>query len=102
MSTTSLLAAASSSSAAGFLGVDWSSIAEVCVVTLVATVAIVTIFSVGLRLLSIGSPDDGGEIAGHGALTSWPASATLGGYVCVGIGGAAVLYGIYLVVPLFH
>lgn len=101
MSTSSLIAAASSPSG-GFLNVDWSSIAEVCIVTLVATVAIVTVFSVGLRLLSIGSPDDGGEIAGHGTLAARPAAATLGGYVCVGIGAAAVLYGVYLVVPLFH
>ncbi|GAA4663548.1 hypothetical protein [Frondihabitans cladoniiphilus] len=102
--STSLLAAAAAAStpATGFLGVNWSSIAEVCIVTLVATVVIVTVFSVGLRLLSIGSPDDGGETATAGTLSSRPVGATLLGYLCVGVGGAAVLYGIYLVVPLFH
>lgn len=98
--STDILAAAAEP-VTGFLGVDWSSIAEVCAVTLIATVAIVTIFSVGLRLLAVGSADDGGETA-SGSLAARPLPATLGGYLCVGIGAAAVLYGIYLVVPLFH
>jgi hypothetical protein len=99
--STNLLAAAAEP-VTGFLGVDWSSIAEVCIVTLIATVAIVTIFSIGLRLLSVGSADDGGETATAGTLAARPLPATLGGYLCVGVGAAAVLYGIYLVVPLFH
>jgi hypothetical protein len=103
MNSTLVAAAAPAVPGAGeFLGVDWSSIAVVCIVTLVATVAVVTIFSIGLRLLSIGSADDGGDVATAGAISSRPIGATLGGYLCVGVGAAAVLYGIYLVVPLFH
>jgi hypothetical protein len=88
--------------AKGFLGVDWSSIAEVCIVTLIATVAIVTIFSIGLRLLSIGAADDGGDTAAAVAVSPRPLAAALVGYLCVGVSGAAVLYGIYLVIPAFH
>ncbi|AMM21965.1 hypothetical protein AX769_19720 [Frondihabitans sp. PAMC 28766] len=102
MSTLLLAAAAAPAPVTGFLGVNWSSIAEVCIVTLVATVGIVVIFSIGLRLLSIGSPDDGGDLAASGAITRRPVAATAVGYLCVAIGGAAVLYGIYLVIPLFH
>ncbi|MCU1529290.1 MAG: hypothetical protein JWP75_3053 [Frondihabitans sp.] len=99
MSTVLLAAAAPATPGTGeFLGVDWSSIAFVCIVTLIATVAIVTIFSVGLRLLSLGSADD----AGAGVISARPVGATLLGYLCVGVSGLAVLYGIYLVVPLFH
>jgi hypothetical protein len=103
MSTSLAAAAAPAVPGAGeFLGVDWSSIAYVCIVTLVATVAVVLIFSIGLRLLSIGSADDGGDVASSGAVTARPMGATLLGYLCVGVSAAAVLYGIYLVVPLFH
>jgi hypothetical protein len=92
--------AAAGGSSSGFLGVDWGSIALVSVTALVATVVIVTVFSLGLRLLAIGSPDDQD---GRGtASVSRPALATIGGIICVGIGAAAVLYGIYLVIPLFH
>jgi hypothetical protein len=73
-----------------FLGVDWGSIALVSIVALIATVVIVTSYSTGLRLLAVGAP------------TTRRAIATVGAIVCIGIGIAGVLYGIYLVIPLFH
>ena len=86
-----------------FLGVDWSSIALVSVSALFAGVIIVTFYSLGLRLLAVGSPNDG-EGAGTSAAvaSSRPIIATIGAVVCIGIGGLAALYGIYLVIPLFH
>jgi hypothetical protein len=84
-----------------FLGVAWSSIALVSVSALVAGVVIVTFYSLGLRLLAIGSPNDD---AGTSVSVSSPRPpvATVGAVVCIGIGALAVVYGIYLVVPLFH
>jgi len=74
-----------------FLGVDWGSFVVVFVVAFVAAVAVVGFYSLGLRLLSLGpSPKQR------------PMPATLGGWVCIGIGAAAVLYGIYLIIPQFH
>ena len=95
--------AAATAGAGEFLGVDWGSIALVSVTALVATVVIVTFFSLGLRLLAIGSPDDTDD-ARTGAVTasSRPAIATVGAILCIAVGVAGVLYGIYLVIPLFH
>ena len=84
-----------------FLGVDWSSIALVTVTTLIATVVIVTFYSLGLRLLAVGSPDDGGG-AGSAVAARRPPAATIGASLCIAVGVAGVLYGIYLVIPLFH
>ena len=50
--------AAATPGAGEFLGVDWSSIAIVSVTTLIATIVIVAFYSLGLRLLAVGSPDD--------------------------------------------
>ncbi|HEY4269349.1 MAG TPA: hypothetical protein VGM94_14295 [Galbitalea sp.] len=90
---------AASASTGGFLDVDWNSIALVCVVTLVAVVAVVTLYSTGMRLLAVGSPGDGSTATSP---QRRPVIATIGGYACVGVGILAVLYGVYLVIPLFH
>lgn len=92
--------AAATPGAGQFLGVDWGSIALVTITTLIATVVIVTFYSLGLRLLAIGSPDDGS--AGTALAGSRPPAATIGAILCIAVGVAGVLYGIYLVIPLFH
>ena len=79
----------------GWLGVDWGALAWVTVTTLVAAVVIVTFYSLGLRLLAVGSSADG-------AAQRRPPAATVGAVVCIAIGVADVLYGIYLVIPVFH
>jgi len=94
------MAAAAAGGSGGFLDVDWNSIALVCVVTLVAAVAVVTLYSLGMRLLSIGSPGEGAD--GHTTAHGRPVIASVGGYACIAVGILAVLYGIYLVIPLFH
>jgi hypothetical protein len=91
---------AAASTQTGFLGVDWSSIAEVFVVALVVVVLIVASYSFGLRLLAVGSAD--GDGSGTTTAGTRPLAATIGAVVCIGIGVAAVLYGVYLVIPLFH
>jgi hypothetical protein len=75
----------------GFLGVDWSSIALVFIVALVVVVAVVSLYSTGLLLLS----------SGDSAATR-PRIVTAAAWLCIGIGGVAALYGIYLVIPVFH
>ena len=72
----------------------------VCVVALVVTVLVVTLYSLGLRLLSVGtartSNDSGSEQIHR------PAIATAGGWACIAVGAIAVLYGVYQVIPAFH
>lgn len=94
-----------------WLGVDWGSIAIVFVVALVATVVIVGSYSVGTRLLAIGVPDiqvqEGADPDGPDAIASprqrpRPVAATIGAWTLYAVGAAATIYGIYLVIPLFH
>jgi len=77
-------------SSADAFDIDWGSIAVVFIVAMIASVGIVSVFSLGLRLLATGEPG------------ARPVPATLGAYACIGVGALAVLYGIYLVVPQFH
>ena len=97
-----MIEAAAAPGTGEFLGVDWSSIALVSITTLIATIVIVTAYSLGLRLLSIGSPDDDNHTGGVAAALHRPVGATIGALLCIAIGVAGVLYGIYLVIPLFH
>jgi hypothetical protein len=84
-----------------FLGVDWGAFVVVFLVTLVAAVVVVTLYSIGLRLLAVGSQPVGpnGEEAVAGPR---PIGATVGAYLCIALGIIAVLYGIYLIIPQFH
>lgn len=86
-----------------FLGVDWGAFVVVSLVALAATVVIVVCYALGLRLLAAGAPLDepDGSPAGGPAVRR-PAIATGGAVVCFAIGVAAVLYGIWLIVPQFH
>jgi hypothetical protein len=73
------------------IDIDWGAFGLVLVAALVASVVIVVFYSVALRLLSTG------EDRAHR-----PAPATIAAIGCIAICVAAVLYGIYLVIPLFH
>ncbi|WP_245186020.1 hypothetical protein [Frigoribacterium sp. PvP032] len=111
-----------------FLGVDWGAFVVVFVVALAATAVIVTFFALGIRLFAAGAtePVDSGPVpagaggaggagaaggaapaGGAGRLTGAPAAprslpATVGGAACFAVGIAAVLAGLWLIVPQFH
>ena len=61
--------------------IDWTAFAIVALASFTAAVVVVTLFSVGLRL----------RVAGHWAQ-----------FPCFALCGAAVLLGIYLIVPALH
>ena len=61
--------------------IDWSAFAVVALASFVAACVVVALFAVGVRL----------RVAGH-----W------GQYLCCALCGAAVLLGIYLIVPALH
>lgn len=73
------------------IDIHWGAFALVLVASLAASVVIVAFYSVAMRLLSLGAD------AQHR-----PAAATVGAIVCIAVCVAAVVYGIYLVIPLFH
>jgi hypothetical protein len=78
-----------------FLGVDWGAFVVVFVVALAATAVIVTSFALGIRLFAAGATE---------AVAAAPRSlpATVGGAACFAVGIAAVLAGLWLIVPQFH
>jgi hypothetical protein len=87
-----------------FLGVDWGAFVVVFLVALAVSAVVVIFYSLGLRLLAVGSADDMGAdgsivLAAHGQR---PLGASIGGYLCLAIGIAAVLYGLYWIIPQFH
>jgi hypothetical protein len=70
------------------IDIDWSRFAIVAGVVLLASVLLPLFYSGGVRLL---------ETAG----TTNPA-ARLGAYACFGICVAAVLFGLWVLIPQFH
>ncbi len=100
----SIPSAVRAAGSAQFLGVDWGAFVVVFVVAFIAAVVIVALYALGLRLLATGSADDTGE---DGAIVGGrrgrrPAVASAAGYLCLAVGIAAVLYGLYLAIPQFH
>ncbi len=81
--------------------IDWSAFLVVAVAALVGAVAVVCLFSLGVRLLAVGTEydDEGDKVSVTGIR---PQAATVGGYVCFALSGLAVLYGVYLIVPALH
>lgn len=86
--------------------VDWGAFGLVVVTALAAALVIVLFFAIALRLLAAG---ESGETTGEatpggpsGAVAPRNPVATTGAVLCIAICVAAVLYGLYLVIPAFH
>ncbi|MFD6477717.1 hypothetical protein ACFWEH_29895 [Streptomyces anulatus] len=73
--------------------IDWAALASVFGVSLVVTVALVGVFTVGIVALSKQSATAGGSASGGSA-----ALARTGAYTCFALCVTAVSYGIYLIV----
>ena len=83
------------------MNIDWSSLGLVAITTVVAAVAVVGIFSLGVLSLSAGVRR--GATASPGSASTRPAlGGTVAGYACIGVSAALVLYGLYLIIPQFH
>lgn len=68
------------------LDIDWTAFLVVAGVVLLATVVLTAFYSGGVRLLE----------TGHSAV------ARTGAYACFAVCAAAVLFGLWIVVPQFH
>lgn len=74
--------------------IDWASLGLVAITTVVAAISIVGIFSIGVAALTSAQTR---TAAGRGVgLTK------VAGYACLGAAGLIALYGIYLIIPIFH
>ncbi|GAA3339424.1 hypothetical protein GCM10017714_14900 [Curtobacterium pusillum] len=98
------------------MGIDWFAFLTVAIVSLVGACFVVTVYSIGLRFWSaadtragkytvkddgtVGPATDGFPVPGAAnPAMRWFRSLSV---ACFVVSGAAVLYGIYLIVPQFH
>lgn len=79
--------------------IDWAALGLVAVTTVVAAIAIVGIFSLGVVALTC---NGNSSLHTDGAHSQRSPAATLSGYACVALSGLLVLYGLYLIIPQFH
>ncbi|WZH36158.1 MAG: hypothetical protein PIR02_15525 [Microbacterium enclense] len=94
-----------------WLSEEGASILLVFVVGMTVTVTIVGLYALGIRFLAVGASDirvpAGDDPEGPTAVAvprphPRPLPATAAGLVCFAGVAAAVIYGIYLVIPAFH
>ena len=74
------------------MSIDWFAFVIVAVATLVASMIVVGFYGLGVRLLAVATD----------AVPTWQPAVRLCAYACFTVCVAAVLYGIYLIVPAFH
>jgi hypothetical protein len=74
--------------------VDWQSLIVVAVVSIVATVVFVALLSAGIRYVSLA--------AVRANQRRYALAARIAGGSFLGLAGLLVLFGIYLMLPLFH
>jgi len=98
------------------MGIDWFAFLTVALVSVVSACFVVTVYSIGLRFWSAAdtragkySVKEDGTVgpATGGFPTPGRTAPGVNGFralaiACFAVSGAAVLYGIYLIVPQFH
>ncbi|MFI5085527.1 MAG: hypothetical protein ACHP7K_06305 [Actinomycetales bacterium] len=72
--------------------IDWQAFISVAITTLVASMLVVTLYSAGVRLYAVSADKQSPR----------PGTARSAAYACFVVCGAAVLFGIYLIIPFFH
>lgn len=108
--------------------IDWWAFVIVLVASLVGAGAVVSLYALGLRLLTVGgrtpvvapaeftdaitvvSPEEAAKAAKRAAKAARKSpltdaqkrTAVFAAWVCFGLSGFAVLFGIYLIVPALH
>jgi len=76
------------------VNIDWASLGLVAVTTVVAAISIVGIFAIGVAALTTAETR---ATAGRSV-----GLTRIAGYACLGAAGLIALYGIYLIIPIFH
>lgn len=71
--------------------INWGALALVAAVTIVAAIAIVGLFSLGVAALTSRQGADNGS-----------GTRTVTGYGLLALSGLIAIYGLYLIIPQFH
>lgn len=81
--------------------INWNSLILVASVAIGSSIGLVAVFSFGMRLL-VNAQNIQSHTKKSQGVKPAEALSRIGAYLMFTICGAAVLYGIYLVVPYFH
>lgn len=76
------------------MNIDWAALGIVAAVSILATLAFVALLSGGIRLVSQAT------VAANQAHRS--AGIRTAGYTLLGLAGLVVLFGLYVMMPIFH
>lgn len=76
--------------------IEWGSFILVAAVSLVGACLIVAVASIGLRLFDNGKRERAAAVPGNGRLS------TTGAVLSFAVCAAAVLFGLYLIIPAFN
>ncbi|WP_231712535.1 MULTISPECIES: hypothetical protein [unclassified Arthrobacter] len=79
------------------MSINWVAYLIVAGITLLATLVVVGLYSTGVRLYAVASDRNPGPEA-----TDRLMLVKVGAYACFTVCAAAVLFGIYLIVPALH
>ena len=74
--------------------IEWDALVIVGVVAMIATVVFTVLLSAGIRLVSQATVEANQAHGSVGVRTA--------GYGLLGLAGLVVLFGLYLIVPIFH
>lgn len=73
--------------------INWGALALVASATLIATMTIVGLFSLGVAALT---SQQRARVGAGGTVT------TVAGYACLAVSGLIAIYGLYLIIPQLH
>jgi len=83
--------------------INWGALVLVACATVVAAIAIVGLFALGVAALTVGTDRTAATGQGQNVTTNTRLSLlTVAGYACIGTAGLFVVYGLYLIIPQFH
>ena len=84
------------------MSINWSNLFLVAVASLGATLLVVALFAVGVRLLTDARIAEVKAKKGDDSAARIEAVGRTVSYIAFSLCGSALLYGIYLIVPAFH
>jgi hypothetical protein len=87
------------------MDIDWMALVKVALVSFAFGVGLVAVFSLGIVGTAAGAPESARQQANGGGAASASLGRSTGrllAVLCFGLCGAAVLYGLWLIIAQFH
>ena len=84
------------------MSINWSNLLLVAVASIGAALLVVSLFAVGVRLLTDARIAEAKAKKGDNSAARFEAVSRTVSYIAFSLCASALLYGIYLIVPAFH